>query len=199
MKRFWYCSYCLSICLCEFFSLFLFVLEATVSAPWLSLVHLAPYWLFIVFLSLVSFFFEQNKHVCMYRVAQKWFRNNFENRLIFDEVTAYQKTVPFLGPPCMLSREWHLCSRFLISVNTCVAGWCCEGLSGRKGSKGDRGRPALPGPQTIGSKGDRGEPGPPGSSGRPGSSGKDGLPGLPGMLIHYYCYSYCIIITNKYN
>ena len=35
----------------------------------------------------------------IYRVAQKM-AQFFENRLIFDEVKAYQKTVPFFGPPC---------------------------------------------------------------------------------------------------
>ena len=40
-------------------------------------------------------------------LIMKW--NNFENRLIFDEVKAYQKTVPFLGHPVLLglNRFFH--------------------------------------------------------------------------------------------
>jgi len=61
MKRFYYCSYCLSIRLCAFLSFLRGGIKCSS-----SLVRLAPYWLSLCFLSLVSFFFERNKYVCMY-------------------------------------------------------------------------------------------------------------------------------------
>jgi len=36
-----------------------------------------------------------------------WQWNDFENRLLLDKVKAYQKTVPFFGPPCRFLR-WSL-------------------------------------------------------------------------------------------